>query len=573
MKHAPLFRFIFIIFTGLVLLTCVSEPPHSELASIDAAPVHPINLADYDVTGEPRGHYDLSGETVFGFSQTGNLQEDPQVYSLQPDVNMRAWQKWGKDGLSKNQYTRDYITHCLDKKILFIGGGTMSVLFAEEAANQSQFLDWATRDAKGELVEHAYIAPGAHRGSLANPAYREYLINYLKEQIDLGVTGLFLDELNAGYSGGNKWLWNGNEGYDDYFIGDFNRYLLHKYPRYTSKDWCTRFKMSSRNLIRRDIPYNDLVNNFNYRKYLQEKGWATNPRTASNPLAAEWGYIISNRFDVHDTSFTGKYLGLYFKDIVSRLRAYARDKYNREILITANGIYPWMDYNSLGLYEFNPDEPGSSADYVPVFLGHLNGRKSLKSTYLKMLLKSQDVSGPVPLVMFMDWPTAMINGYYKLPLAEKMDFWQIYAAEAYACGLRFAFHLKTVMPGEPTATESGILPFLTTYATFYKEHGDLYKNTINSTLPVSISRPQVTWNLTQQVEQGRYLLHLINHNYDQRIIPQENLTASLPLKQNPVRVTLISPDEPGGKLPYTFEKGTLSVDISHLKYYDVLVIE
>ncbi|HPW51700.1 MAG TPA: hypothetical protein PKV85_05010, partial [Spirochaetota bacterium] len=43
----------------------------------------------YEVSGDPLPKYDLSAESVYGFSQTANGSEDSQVYNLNPDINMR----------------------------------------------------------------------------------------------------------------------------------------------------------------------------------------------------------------------------------------------------------------------------------------------------------------------------------------------------------------------------------------------------------------------------------------------------------------------------------------------------
>jgi hypothetical protein len=571
---SPMITFAALALAAVLAISCVSFEPawwKDESGSVD-----PANAGDWDVPGDASGYFTFNDPTVYGFTQIYNLQEDPQVYTLKPNVNMRAWQKWDRGGLATGDYNTAYIKACRAKNILFIGGGTMSALFEYEAADRVQFLDWATRDATGGLVPQGQ--PPFYRGSLANPSYRAHLIAYLKKQIDLGVDGLFLDELNGIYSGDVRWNYNGNEGFDDYFLKDFNRYLMNKYPDYTWRDWSTRFGMTQDNIIRRDVPYTDLERNFNYRKYLQRIGYGADPRNVANPLAREWGYIVGNRHDIHDESFCGKYLRLYIKDIILSLREYARATYSKEILITSNGIMPYTDFNSLGLYGWNPDEPGnpSGADYVPLQSGHLNGSKSLKDVYLRMLAKSRDCSGAVPLVMFMDWPSDMINGYYNLPLAEKRDFWRIYAAEAYACGLRFAFHLRTVMWGEPTATESGILGFLTEYAAFYKKNAAYFQGAENTGLPVSIpGRTDIMANLTCQAAQGWYLLHLVNHNYaNARMTPQTTFTVSVNLAVTPTAVTLISPDAAAPRsIPFTVNAGKVTMTVDRLDYYDLLVIQ
>ena len=113
-----------------------------------------------------------------------------------------------------------------------MGGLTGSAVFREDASSDAEFLDWITRDANGNPVMHTEVKlEGLYRGSLANPHYREHLLEKMRMQIDLGADGITVDEADAGYFGGLAWNWNGNEGYDDYFIADFNRYLMEKCSR------------------------------------------------------------------------------------------------------------------------------------------------------------------------------------------------------------------------------------------------------------------------------------------------------------------------------------------------------
>jgi len=529
----------------------------------------------YEVSGDPLPKYDLSAESVYGFSQTANGSEDSQVYALSPDINMRAWQKWETAGIKESHFNKSYIAKCRSQKILFVAGGTASVVFETEAPDRETFLEWITRDSFGKPVLHSEIVPNAYRASMANPSYRKYLIQIMKVQIDAGVDGLFLDEANSGgYNGGPSHNYNGNEGYDDYSIADFNRYLMNKYPSYTASDWKSKFGMTDENIIRRDIAYDDLEYNFNYRKYLKEKGFSDYPRDAANPLAKEWGIPTANRIDSDDDSFSSSYMTLYWKEIVIALRNYARNKYSKEILITSNGIFPFTDFNSLGLYNYNTDDNGKEADYVPVVSGKLNGAKSLKNVYLSLYERSRKTSGNVPLVLFIDWPCEMMSNYYKLSAAQKKDFWRIYAAEAYSCGLYFAFHLRTVMPGDPTSTDSGILDFLKDYSSFYKTNGEVYEKSTNTGLSASLDKNGVMYNVTASSDKEKYYVHLVNHNYSSVISEQKNVSVNFRPDFVPSKISSLSPDGNADVLiPFTNSGGSVSFTVPELLYYKVVVVE
>ncbi len=523
----------------------------------------------------------LKDYTVWCFSQSDFTEDDWQVYELDPDSIVRTngtWSTWGHKAEDYNFYT---IKRYHEKNICYMGGGTASVIFQQEFKSPEIFLDMVTRDADNNPVPHDEVTPGAYRGNLANPKFRQYIIDFCKIQIDGGVDGLFLDEVNVGYSGGAAYNWNGNEGFDDYCLADFNSYLMAKYPGYMPQDWKVKLKMTDDNIVKKDVRPGDLEHNFNYRKYLQShnwngKTWETGPRNPANPLAKEWGVVTGNRMYKDDT-FLGKYTELYWKAIVDELRFYALNKYGKHILITSNGIFPYTDFNSLGLYEWNPDDPSNQkgADYVPIVNGHLNGSKSLMPIYKKMEERNRETSGDVPLVLFIDWPSEYMTNYNNLPQEEKKDYWRIFGAEAYACGLYPAFHLKD-STDRLTAAAVGTLEFFKEYKLFYKENKEIYQhqNYQYSDVTVRVTGSKIEQNLMISKDGATYALHLINHNYNKKILPQENFTVTIGLKKAPRHVYMVSPDFKGKKdLAFEVKGDKLVIKIDMIMYYDILVVE
>ncbi|MEV0614763.1 hypothetical protein AB0I81_15645 [Nonomuraea sp. NPDC050404] len=502
--------------------------------------------------------------------------EDPQVYELDPDTTIRAIGKWSTSGDEAADYNFAQIGRYHAQGITFMGSGTASVIFPKDFATAEIFDDMSTRDADGNPVPHdefGFPEP-ARRGNLFNPAYREYLLSWARIQVDGGVDGLNFDEINSGFSGGSKYGFNGNEGFDDYTIADFNRYLLEKYPAFTAADWKSRFGMTDDNILRRDVPPGDLAANFNYRAYLRSGGWNLDPLNASNPLAREWGRVVANRMYAEDTSFTATYIRRYWKELVDKTRAYAWRTRHRNILISSNGLWPYVDFNSVGMYPWNPDEQTPDfrgADYVPVVEGHLNGAKSLQSQYRYLKEQSARIAGPeAPVVVFIDWPNDMMTNYLNLPLQEKKDYWQIFGAEAYANGIFPAFHLKDTV-GSPTATDLGMMDFFKTYTRFYKKHRAFFTNNAISAQPIRVSAPQVTASLLAQRGTGKLSLHLINHTYDQGIEPQSGFTVEADLASCPHRVSLLSPDFPGPKSPpFSCRHGKLKLTVDRLDHYTII---
>jgi hypothetical protein len=330
----------------------------SGIVEMGAADSSSGDTASEEGPGSPWESPPINEATVYAFSQVGTSGRDPQLLDLAPDVVIRAWQWWDTDGHRVSDYDFSYARDAHARGITFSGGGTASVLFQDEFPDPAQFDAIVSRDASGAIPPRTQ-PPVLYRASLANPSYRQYLVDAAKLQIDGGVDGLFFDELNGSYSGVN---WDGNEGFDDLQIGDFNAFLLNRYPE--STDFGTLFGMDPSNTLRRDVPANDITKNFNYRQYLSAKGWASTPMSSANPLALLWGGTIGNLPDPAATGFVDTVVtNKYWKEIADAVRTYARDRYGRTVFLTANGIWPYVDFQSVGLYDYN-QHGTTSGSYV-----------------------------------------------------------------------------------------------------------------------------------------------------------------------------------------------------------------
>ena len=529
-----------------------------------------------------QSEYPLKGTmdnyTMFGFSQWYLTEEDTQVFVLEPDMNIRAWQKWNTDGAHSSDFDFSIVTDYHNHNVTFIGGGTATVLFYDETTDSAQFLDFVTYNGSGQPVTHNEIVSGAYRGNMANPAYRDYVVSIMKLQIDGGVDGLFFDEALAGYDGNAITNYNGNEGFDDYHLKDFNTFLAQKYPNYTMTDWINNFGMTDTNYINTSNPLDNLDSNFNYREYLQVNGFQNNPMSSSNKLVGEWGLISDGRADVTSDNFIAKYTVLYWQDIVSQVRTYARTTYNKEIFITSNGLLPYVDFNGLGMFNYNKDANGAQADYVPVTGQNLNGAFSLQNVFESLYQRSSVISDSAPVVLFIDWPTTMMSDYQLFSPTEKEDYWKIYTAEAYANGLFMAFNLKTSLYTgiDTTAYSEGILYFLKNYAAFYHRNSSFYQQNQILNTAITCSQSNINKSLMYQPAEGRYTLHLVNHNYatGTRMAAQSNFTVSLPLDSAPLSAYMISPDFTDTvALSSSYNGENLTITVNSLNYYDVVVLD
>src|SRR5579871_268017 len=521
----------------------------------------------------------LDDVTVYAFSQSGDNQADPQVLTLAPDMSIRTFSRWDTYGVSPGDYDFSYVTSAHAVGVKFIGGTTSTVLFEDEFPNAqfptTTYPDLATRDATGAVVTHPSSPKNYHRGSLANPLYRDYLVRIGELQIDGGVDGVFFDELNQDYQGAT---YDGNEGFDPCHLADFNAYLLWRFP---GADYATMFSMTPDNLLKASVPAGDLTNNFNYQKYLAAKGWGQSPFATGNPLASIWGQAVGNRPAPGAGTFVDSAEPYrYWRQIAATLRAYAQQKYGRSIYLTSNGVWPLVDFQSVGLYEFNQDDDGGAeAEYVPVTSGssttaaHLDGTRSLQRPFLNLKARSAALAPGAPVVLFIDWPTNFMSYYLHMPTSEQQDYWRIYAAEAYATGLFFAFFLADTV-GDPTATQLGLMPFFQGLTGFYRSHADLYHRVTSApeaAVSVEMSLVSFSFAVGDQASPRRRLVHLVNHDYSGGLVEHDGFTVTVPLPSAPTSVTLASPDLPADvSLPFTYQGGSAAVVVPSLVAYDVL---
>jgi len=520
------------------------------------------------------GARSTSGLSVFAFSQEGWLAGpgDPQVFDVRPSIVPRAWARWDTGGTKPSDYNFAYPAQAQADGIIFIGGTTTTVLFQDEFPVAAQFNAVVSCNAQGQPVLH----PGNfYRGSMASQAYRQYIIGIGEIQIDGGVDGLFFDEVSGSYQGAT---YNGNEGFDDADVADFGGFLCAKYPDLTAAQWQSQFGIIADDNLNCSASPALSGRTFNYRGYLARNGWQFDPLSASNPLAAEWGTMSGPGPLPQNGTFINTYLSLvYWQDIVLTLRNYARQNYGREIYITANGVYPFVDFQANGLFDFNASGPnGTSQDFCPLTAsGDLDGTQSLMQAFRNIKERSASVAGPsVPVSAFVDWPSGPMSRYLSLPSSERQDYWRMYFPEALAVGVNLSMHLLDTV-GDPTATELGLMPYFEQTSAFYQvpAHATLYRNAQNLTGTVTVSAPNVTTNLTEASD-GRTVAHLINHNYSQGFQEQDGVVVTFPVFEAPAQVILVSPDLPADTpVPFAYRDGQVQVTVPKLISYVAVVAQ
>ncbi|XXX72125.1 hypothetical protein WMF30_31215 [Sorangium sp. So ce134] len=551
----------------------------------DIAPVMP------EIHPDVFGTFDTSRLTVFAFSQVEVHEDDPQVLELAPDMVPRAWQRWRDTGLEAADYDAAYPASCREQGIRFVAGSTASIVFEDEVGSEEQFLEQTTRNAAGELVAHDQIVEGAHRASMASPSYRARLIEIGKLQIDLGVDGLTFDEINGGYGGAQ---YDGNEGFDDHHVADFGNYLCRKHGG-RPDGWQQAFDLAPEDGLDCSGAPETAGRGFDFRGYLQRKNATVKPFDSRNKLLVEeWGRTVANRPDPEVGSFVEIYPALvYWQEVVLALRRYAREQHGREIFISSNGVVPFVDMQSVGLYDWNIDGDGPRGmDWVPVVDGHLDGTASFQAALRGLKARSkrvQELVGgkEVPLMLFLDWPNDMMNRYYALPLEERKDYFRVFAAEVYANGLYFALPLRTTTD-ENTATALEMMDFFARFRDFYKSHEGLFHGATDRTGEVTLSfeecasaedpeacadEKKTSHNLAR-LPDGRTVLHVINHTYSAGVVEHEGLSVRFPVDASPTEVTVASLDFEGDRAaPFSYEDGVITVQVGSLPASVAIVVE
>jgi hypothetical protein len=356
-------------------------------------------------------------------------------------VLVRGWFKWNK-APNFSSY-RPVVEKVHGWGGLFGGGITCSALYdTENGITREQLLDMATRGTDGNLV-NAWDNKGIRHGSLSSPSYRDYLFRWCRDQIDAGADYLFMDEHTAALSH--------KEGYDDYSLSDFRRYLLEEYHicrgwMPNDSRWTEKMKI---NLAKPEICPGGTMSSFDYRGYLRVNGWLEKPDQPANLLNGAWSQFRQWRDD------------RVWKGLTERIRTYGREK-GRTILISANGLARYVDLQVLGVW-------GQWSTQA----GHIDLSENKIAYWRSQVQKGRDLAGArVPVVLFHDWGFGNPPfPWLAVPPAERAIWMRTGGAEIYAAGAFFAF--PVLGPFGCDAKKDGTLPVISQQAAFYRQHREL----------------------------------------------------------------------------------------------------
>lgn len=460
------------------------------------------------------------------------------------EVMIRAWFKWNQAPALERW--RELPAQAHAQGALFGGGITCSALYdTENGISASQLGDMATRGPDGEFVD-AWEQPGLRHGSLSSPAYLDYLFRWCREQIDAGADYLFMDEHTAALSE--------REGYDDHSLRDFRQFLLGEYAltRGWSGDdprWRDRCGIDRGD---RAICPDGTLPSFDYRAYLAARTLLQKPLTDANPLAAAWSDFRRWRDD------------RAWKALTDRIRAHAAAT-GRRVLVSANGIAPYVDLQVLGVW-----------GKWGVTDGHIDLSENLLPYWRSRVIQGRQAVGgrPVPVVLFHDWGFGDPPFPWLAVAAAEREVWmRTRGAEIYAAGAFFAF--PVLGPFGCDAGRDGTLGTIARQTAFYAAHRDLYgrsrwlggEQLRADAQPLSLS---ATW----LAESRTLVVHVINRAVRAGVLQARTgpVEVRLPLGTEPFAATVISPDYEGDRpVAVRLADGILTLVLPGLDAYSVVL--
>jgi len=403
-------------------------------------------------------------------------------------------------------------------------------------------LDMATRGPAGQLVD-AWNEPRCRHGTLSNPAYLDYLLASCKQQIDAGADYLFMDEINAALQA--------DEGFDDYSIADFRKFLRERYGQQgwkaTDARWQEVLKI---NLTNTDVALDATMETFHYRAYLQSLRLTGNPHVAANPLAADWHAFRDQRDD------------RAWKWLTDAIRAYAAAQ-GRRVLISGNGLARYVDLQVLGVWE-----------NWRTAQGRIDLSESQIEQWGATVASGWGLAGKrLPVVLFHDWGFGGFP-WMEVPPEDRRLWLRVRGAEIYAAGAFFAFPVHG--PSGNDARQDGTLPEIARQSQFYHQHQDLYLDAeLLGFEPLETDEPGLSLALWRRRSPPSLILHVINRETEEgNPKPRAAVTVRLPAGSEPRTVQVVSPDWPGEQRGSARAAGgRLTVTVPALEVYSVAVLE
>jgi len=372
-------------------------------------------------------------------------------------------------------------------------------------------------------------------------------------QVEAGAPALHLDEIWVLGSGASA---TPNEGYDDYAIAAFRRYLRDRFPGLSAAQWKSRFGIED-------------LDTFDYREYLQNhssggRPWADDPDASlfDNPLAPLWKTPLLRDEHVHHDWFVPtpersfhEWLMLDFaRRLTSRIREGAKAR-GREVALAHNGPFPDMDFQNWNAAVM--PEGSSEAALRP-----LHERWQCYRGY------ADRWSGRhTPAVTFIDWP-GELPAWLKWPRSRQEAFLRTLPFEARCFDVHYAYHMRNFWPGSD-AYENGTSGVILEQCRWLTGNRALFPETGCEPVPVSTSQPEIT-ALARANADGETFIYLINFMLeDDAVKNRTQLRVHLPTATGIERADSFAPAMEGGNRT-GLRTAPLTIELPELRAFAVI---
>jgi hypothetical protein len=167
--------------------------------------------------------------TVFAFSQSEASGENPQVYQFAPDINIRAIQN-GPPSATRSAITTLPGSRAITKRASssWVAGRPASSSRRTSPPPRSSTICRRATRTTCRYRTMRWGSPAARAGQHVQPEVPQLPTKLGQSPNRRRRRRTLFRRSDLGVSGGQKYGFNGNEGFDDYAIAEFNRYLLNK---------------------------------------------------------------------------------------------------------------------------------------------------------------------------------------------------------------------------------------------------------------------------------------------------------------------------------------------------------
>ncbi|MHB9031851.1 MAG: hypothetical protein ACYC6L_02265 [Anaerolineae bacterium] len=493
--------------------------------------------------------------TSWGFYlQMNNEQHLQELLAVRPEYVCRGFMDWGwpNEDYGKLKWIVD---RAHEAGIKFEGAMSYSPVRPPAGAlPPERFADLTTCNIKGEYPWPADNAE-YRQGAIHNPATREWFLDMARKQIDIGVDGIHIDEIECHYP------WRGL-GFDRYALRAFREWLI---GRYTARGWKSDDPRWQSELgINLDLHGGSILG-FDFIRHLADNGLLQDAAAVTNDMRYEYRFMREDTvgalwgnpwFERYDGTFQFDVVERYWGEAVIALKAYAA-RYGRQLILNENMnavARPFADYTMAhGVSYHNRD-------------GKFDLSLSCAPRIAAVVAESQRRAGDIPVVFFIDWGHAG-SEMDSIPPSLRRDYVSKLAAECVAQG---AFLSLPISGGGYNALQMGYQDVCIALAAFYREQKHLFLAAPAWDAALGAGE-QLT--LRGYSHHGFNVVHCVNHRTtgSGELAPRTDAVVSLP-PASPRSIRAYSAEWPGARELTAHEQadGTCEVTLPPFRVYCAL---